>query len=101
MAKMTKDTASQLLAIVPETNVFWCHDGSVFKNIDDLKAGLARISDETFASHVTPTKNDFSSWIRTTVGDSKLATDLDKAGDRTHALQRVEERLAFLRDRLT
>jgi hypothetical protein len=100
MAKMTKDTARHLLAAVPDTNVFWCRDGSVFKNLDELKSGLARISDETFAYHVTPTKNDFSAWVRTTVGDSKLATDLDKSGSRAQALKRVEERLAFLRDRL-
>jgi hypothetical protein len=100
MAKMTKDAASHLLAPVPEPNVFWCRDGRVFKNLDDLRAGLTRISDETFAFHVTPDKNDFSAWVRTTVGDSKLATDLDKASDPADALKRVEERLAFLRDRL-
>ena len=101
MAKMTHEEASKLLAAVPEENVFWCQDGSVFKSVEELKDALARMSDETFALHVTADKNDFSAWTRTTVKDSKLATDLDKSCSRTLALKRVEERLAFLRDRLS
>jgi hypothetical protein len=100
MAKMTKDAASQLIAKVPETNAFWCHDGSVYRNLDELKTGLARMSAETFAFHVTPEKNDFSAWVQTSVGDSKLANDLEKAGNHNLAMKRVEERLAFLKDRL-
>ena len=100
MANMTKDVAGRLLAPVPELNLFWCHDGSVFRNLDQLRVGLAGMSDETFAYHVTPEKNDFSAWVRTSVGDSKLAADLDKSGNRQHALKRVEERVGFLRDRL-
>ena len=100
MAKMTKDAASRLVARVPETNSFWCHDGSVYRNLDELKTGLARMSDETFAFHVTPEKNDFSAWVQTSIGDSKLANDLDEAASRRLALKRVEERLVFLKDRL-
>ena len=101
MTQMTKDVARRMLGPVPESNVFWCHDGRVFKNLDQLRAGLAGMSDDTFAYHVTPEKNDFSNWVRTSVGDTKLAGELDKSADRTQSLKRVEERLAFLRDRLS
>ena len=101
MAKMTEDAASRMLAPVPEPNVFWCRDGNIFRDMNDLKTGLGRMSDETFFYHVTPEKNDFSAWVRSSVGDVKLANDLDKAGNRLLSLKRVEARLVFLRDRLT
>ena len=101
MAKMTKANASRLLAPVPETNAFWCRDGGIYRNLEELKAGLARMSDTTFAYHVNREKNDFSSWVRSSVGDTKLAADLDKSPNRMSAHKRVEERLIFLRDRLT
>jgi hypothetical protein len=100
MAKMTKEEATRMLAAVPAENVFWCHDGSIFKTIEQLKEGLARMSDETFAFHVTVEKNDFSNWVGTTVKNNKLATDLSKAGNRTLAVKRVEDRVVFLRSRL-
>jgi hypothetical protein len=69
----------------PDTNVFWCQDGRIFRDIKDLAEGLAAVSDETYAYHANTEKNDFSKWVREILNDDKLARDLEKARDRIQA----------------
>jgi len=80
--------------------VFWCHDGRVMKNLDELAAALREMSEETFRYHVTGDKNDFSNWVRDVIGDVTLAKDLQKATTRTASARNVEMRLSWLRSRL-
>ncbi len=95
-SRLTKDQAKKYLSPVPESNVFWCNDGSVFKDIRDLKEALAIMSDHTFAFHSNDIKKDFSHWIRDVVGDEKLAENLETAFDRQQAFKIVEERCSLL-----
>ena len=57
------EQADKLMAKVPEESSFRCHDGRTFRDIDDLAEGLAAMSDDTFAYHVNPRRNDFSKWV--------------------------------------
>jgi len=95
-SSLTKKQARQFLSQVPEPNVFWCNDGSVFRDIKELKNALAAMSDYTFAYHCNDSKKDFSNWIRDVVGDEKLARNLESASDRHEALKIVEERCSLL-----
>jgi hypothetical protein len=87
---------SQLLAKVPEGYVFYCHDGSIFADINELAAGLATMSDETFAYHSNPDNQDFSNWVRDVIGDKQLADDLAKATTRSQATDYVVARISLL-----
>jgi hypothetical protein len=87
---------SKLLEKVPEGYFFWCHDGSVFADINELAAGLATMSDETFAYHSNPEKQDFSNWAKDVIGDKQLANDLARATSRLQAIEYVVARIAFL-----
>ena len=58
---------------------FFCHDGYVIKNLDELAKYLNRMTEEVFQYHVNSEKNDFSNWIRDVIGDTKLADELRKA----------------------
>jgi hypothetical protein len=87
---------SKLLAKVPEGYFFWCHDGSVFADINELAAGLATISDETFAYHSNLEKQDFSNWVRDVIGDKQLANDLARATSRLQATEYVAGRITLL-----
>jgi hypothetical protein len=95
-SRLTKNQAKKYLSQVPEPNVFWCNNGSVFRDINDLKEALAVMSDHTFAYHCNDTKKDFSNWIRDIVGDEKLAKNLGNASDRQQAFRIVEERCSLL-----
>lgn len=100
MARIMKKDAERLMANVPEENVFRCHDGRIFRNTQELKDGLQNMSDDIYVYHVNSEKNDFSKWVRDTVQDNKLASDLSKSTSRIMAAMRVEERLTFLQNKL-
>jgi len=87
---------SKLLEKVPAGYVFWCHDGNVFTDLNELAAGLATMSDETFAYHSNLEKQDFSNWVRDAVGDEKLADNLAWSTSREQAAQYVVARITEL-----
>ncbi len=102
MAKRIKPQAQvkkqpeRLLVKVPAENVFWCHDGRVFADINELAEGLAAMSDETFAYHSNLERQDFSKWVRDVIGDEQLAIDLMRATNRLQAAEYVASRIALL-----
>jgi len=85
------------LADVPRDKVFWCPDGRVLKNLDELAAGLQEMSDETYDHHVTGEKNDFSNWAWDIIGDAILAAELRRVIGRDSAAEAVKTRLTQLR----
>ncbi len=94
--RISKKDAQKFLAKVPEQNVFWCNDGNVLRDINELKDALVRMSDQTFLYHSNHEKKDFSNWIRDVVGDIKLAQILETVPDRENAARVVEERCSVL-----
>jgi hypothetical protein len=92
----TKAQLTNLLAKSPAEQVFLCHDGRVFADMQELGEGLAAMSNEIFTYHSNPEKNDFSNWLRDVIKDEKLANDLTTATTRLEAISFVTSRLAFL-----
>ena len=91
-----KQEALKFLSMVPEKHVFWCHDGRVLKNMNELGEALAVMADETFAYHSNSEKKDFSNWVRDVIGDAKLADDLGNALDRNQAARIMTSRIDIL-----
>ncbi len=89
--------AGPQLGDVPQDKVFWCRDGRVLKNLNELAAALQEMSDETHHHHVTGEKNDFSNWVWDVIGDVTLAADLQRVFNRDAAAEAVKTRLAQLR----
>jgi hypothetical protein len=84
---------SKLLEKVPAEYVFWCHDGSVFTDVNELATGLMNMSDDTFAYHSNAEKHDFSNWVRDVIGDEDLADNLERATSRLQAAEYIAARL--------
>lgn len=99
--EISKEQAEKFLGKVPEKYVFWCHDGSVFRDMKELAEGLVKMSDGVFAYHANPEKNDFSNWLRDVIKDAKLADDLAQATSRIQAAGCVATRLTYLIVRVT
>ena len=99
MSIRNKDDVQRVLRHVPDEKRFYCHDGSIFNNIHELKIGLDRIHVHTYNHHVTDDKNDFARWIREVLGDDKLARDFSKATDKGEATRIVAERIVWLQAR--
>ena len=100
MAKFQKLDAGKLLGDVPDVYVFRCCDGSIFRNMKELREGLESMSDRTFVFHANAGKNDFSNWVGDVITDEKLARDLLKARNRSQAVKRVVARVSSLSARL-
>jgi hypothetical protein len=99
MAKITRKIARGWLADVPEDKAFWCTDGRVMKNLNELEKALLEMSDETFRYHANESKNDFSNWIQDVIGDVQLADNLRRNTTRTEAAQSIATRIAWLKAR--
>ena len=96
-----KSGSKKYLAKVPETTVFWCHDGQVFDCLNRLITGFDLMTEETFLYHANEEKNDFSCWIVDVIGDKKLGTDIKKAKNKKEAKQMAQDRtydLSLLED---
>ncbi len=90
-----KEKADKVLAKVPEGYVFYCHDYTIFTDVNELAAGLATMADETFAYHSNLEKQDFSNWVRDVIGDERLANDLARAASKLQAAEYVVARIAL------
>jgi hypothetical protein len=96
MAKIQKEDARKYMADVPEEYVFRCQDSRGFKNLRELRDGLANMTEEVYAYHANAEKNDFSRWVRDVIKDEKLAADLQSSTSRSEAMKRVGTRVANL-----
>jgi hypothetical protein len=92
-----REEPSVLLVKVPSEYVFWCHDGSVFEDLEDLAEGLAAMSDDTYHYHCNEEKRDFANWIRDIIRDEELAEEVALANNRQLAARSVAARLSTLR----
>jgi hypothetical protein len=90
--EVKKNGAKKILTKVPEAMVFWCHDGQIFNDLDELIAGFDLMTDETFIYHANENKNDFSCWIIDVIGDQILADDIKKARNKTEAKKITQQR---------
>jgi hypothetical protein len=95
-----REEAQKFLANVPEEYVFWCCEGRVFRNMQELGDALGTMIDDTFAYHANAQKNDFSNWVRDIIKDDKLAQDLEESVSRMQAANAVASRIAFLTSKL-
>ena len=97
MAETLKEDVKRYLADVPDGYVFRCCDGSVFRNMKELRDGLANMSEETYAYHANAEKNDFSRWVREVIGDEKLAVGLQSSTSRIDAAKQVGTRVTTIK----
>jgi hypothetical protein len=97
VVRITKSVAEERLGNVEPGKEFWCCDGRYLKNLQELKAALEQMTEETFRYHVSENKSDFSNWARDVIGDEKLSRDLHKSTTRAQAARSVTERIAWLK----
>jgi len=93
---VAKTQSKKYLEKVPETMVFWCHDGQIFHDINDLMVGFDVMTEETFLYHANDDKNDFSCWIVDVIGDGDLGKEIKKAKSRKQAREATKMRYSDL-----
>lgn len=96
MPKINK-TISPFLTSVPEDKKFWCNDGKVFNNLEELEKGLKKMDESTFEYHVNSEKNDFSNWIYDVIGDVELANELRSIISKNLMKKKISDRIKELK----
>jgi Domain of unknown function (DUF5679) len=89
---VTRAVSKSCLSDVAVDKVFWCHDGRMIKNLDELGAALWEMSEDTFRYHVTADRNDFSKWVEDVIGDHELSAELKNSSTRSQAGKLVTHR---------
>ncbi len=94
---VSKEDAELFLKdVAPLWRAFWFHMHLMARNIEEFGAGLATISDDVFAYHVSGQKNDLARWVREVIGDAELAKELDGVTTKEAATAAVRGRLTEL-----
>jgi len=78
-------TNAKLLVCAPDDKCFWTTDGTILKNLEELKFAFGTMNDEVFLHHVTKERNDFADWVQHVLEDSECADALRKAKKRDTA----------------
>jgi hypothetical protein len=89
---VTRAVSKSCLSDVAVDKMFWCHDGRMIKNLDELGAALWEMSEDTFRYHVTADRNDFSKWVEDVIGDHELSAELKNSSTRSQAGKLVTDR---------
>lgn len=93
--RLNKELATKILGGVDEGRRFYCHDGKFFCSLGELKDGIKNMSNDIFAHHTGPGRNDFSNWVRECVGDVRLADGLIGL-DKESALKKIGARITYI-----
>lgn len=98
MEEIKEEGRKRLLSDVNSENYFRVANGTIVKGIMELDSSLENMGEETFRYHVNDYRNDFSTWVRGTIKDEKLANDLllskDKCKTQIIVLRRIVEILS-------
>ncbi|MBU0980063.1 MAG: hypothetical protein KJ709_04625 [Nanoarchaeota archaeon] len=84
------------LESVDKEKEFHVHDGARLRNLHDLAIILDVIEDKDFDHHVTPHRNDFSTWVSEVIGDVELADELLRKHTAHHMAASVKKRIREL-----
>ncbi|MFH1249034.1 MAG: hypothetical protein V1660_02690 [archaeon] len=82
-------------------NYFYVCNGTVLKNVEDLKIFLKNVDTHTFSCHVNDYKNDFMNWIRDAVRDETLALNISQCKTKEDTLGCVKKRISSLKASIT
>ncbi len=91
-----KEQSTAVLSNVNPENAFWCVDGRIFSNLEDLGRGMEKMLLKTYKYHVNLEKNDFANWVEEIIGDKTLSSGLKKAKDKKSAVTLIKKRVKSL-----
>lgn len=91
----------RILNDVPVEFAFWFCNGTIARNIFELKEGILYSPDSVFLYHASPEKDDFAKWILEVLGDNVLAAALKKVKDKQRYVEIIEDRIEEITQKLS
>jgi hypothetical protein len=88
----------KFLSDCPPDQSFWTCNGTIVRNIYELKNTIRALNDFAFRYHVNDDnhKNDFASWIFHVLGDARLSSELKKVRNKDKYVRIIEKRIKDL-----
>ena len=90
---MKKKTKKIDLTNAQDDQCFWVCNGSILRNIKDLKDSLSKMDKETFLNHVNKEKNDFATWVKEILEDETLSKKISKNKTVKTMIKTINDRL--------
>ncbi|MCK5476034.1 MAG: hypothetical protein KAI71_05660 [Candidatus Pacebacteria bacterium] len=90
---MKRKTKKNDLVNAQDDQCFWVCNGSVLRNIKDLKDSLSKMDKETFLNHVNKEKNDFATWVKEILEDETLSKKISKNKTVKTMIKTINDRL--------
>ena len=90
---MKKKTKKNDLVNAQDNQCFWVCNGSILRNIKDLKDSLSKMDKETFLNHVNKEKNDFATWVKEILEDETLSKKISKNKTVKTMIKTINDRL--------
>lgn len=81
--------------MVEHSKTFNLHGGKTFSSVKEFAKELQNMDTKSFKHHVNEAKNDFSNWVKHSIGDEKLAKKLEKRVDKVETELEVLRHLVF------
>lgn len=88
--------SKNLLEKVEEGKEFYCKNGKIISNLEELGREIKELELDTFLHHVNEERNDFENWIRDVVGDIILANRIKRTKRQSTMGRAVTARVARL-----
>ena len=89
--------AEQFLNRIPDQFIFHCNDGTKLGSLQDLHDALVIMRQDTFYHHITPERNDFSTWVHDVIGDKELAKQLRSIREQQAMTRVLEDKIIKLK----
>lgn len=77
--KTSSKPAGKRLVQANGPNAFWVADGTILKNLEELRDAFKEMDKKVFGHHVSKNKNDFADWVEAVLKDSDCAAALRKS----------------------
>ncbi len=94
------EESKKRLSPVNESEKFKTKDGEEIESLESFYEKLKNMDEETFSHHVNEEKNDYSEWVKNSIGDETLALKLERTKDIEETMRIVEERIDELKRRV-
>lgn len=92
-----ENNSKSILSNIEGESRFFCFDGKVFCNLEELQNALKTMSEESFFHHVNSDKNDFSNWIRDVLHDVKFADKVKDIQDAKELAKKIRARITYIK----
>jgi len=95
LVKTNSRNETEMLVCAPDGHCFWTTDGSVLRDLQDLRVALGSMDETVFMYHANDDKNDFADWVEYVLGDAVCAAALRQCTSVAKASSAIQKRLNY------